>query len=44
MFGKDIGIDLGTVNILVYQKGKGIIINEPSIIVIDEENKKTRKY
>lgn len=44
MFGKDIGIDLGTVNILVYQKGKGIIINEPSIIVIDEENKKTMAY
>ena len=44
MFSKDIGIDLGTVNILVYQKGKGIIINEPSIIVIDEENKKTMAY
>ncbi len=44
MFSKDIGIDLGTVNILVYLKGKGIIINEPSIIVIDQENKRPIAY
>jgi len=35
---KDIGIDLGTANILVYVKGKGIVINEPSVVAI---NKKT---
>ena len=40
MFSKDIGIDLGTVNILIYIKGEGIVLNEPSVIVIDEENKK----
>lgn len=40
MFNKDIGIDLGTVNILVYVKGEGIIVNEPSVIVIDEQTKK----
>lgn len=34
----DIGIDLGTANILVYVKGKGIVINEPTIVAI---NKKT---
>ncbi len=34
----DIGIDLGTANTLVYVKGKGIIINEPSVVAI---NKKT---
>ena len=39
MFGKDIGIDLGTVNILIYVKGEGIVLNEPSVIVIDEETK-----
>lgn len=39
MFGKDIGIDLGTVNILIYIKGEGIVLNEPSVIVIDEESK-----
>lgn len=39
MFAKDIGIDLGTVNILIYIKGEGIVLNEPSVIVIDEENK-----
>lgn len=39
MWGKDIGIDLGTVNILIYIKGEGIVLNEPSVIVIDEEEK-----
>ena len=34
----DIGIDLGTANTLVYVKGKGIIINEPSVVAV---NKKT---
>lgn len=35
MFSKDIGIDLGTANTLVYMKGKGIIIREPSVVAID---------
>lgn len=35
MFTKDIGIDLGTANTLVYLKGKGIIIREPSVVAID---------
>ena len=35
--GKDIGIDLGTANILVMLKGKGIILNEPSVVAIDRE-------
>jgi rod shape-determining protein MreB and related proteins len=32
MFGKAIGIDLGTANVLVYAKGKGIVLNEPSVV------------
>ena len=39
MFSKDIGIDLGTVNVLIYVKGEGIVLNEPSVIVIDEDTK-----
>ena len=39
MLNKDIGIDLGTVNILIYEKGEGIVLNEPSVIVIDEDTK-----
>ena len=31
MFSKDIGIDLGTANILVHVRGKGIVIHEPSV-------------
>ena len=33
--GKDIGIDLGTANTLVMLKGKGVILNEPSVVAID---------
>lgn len=32
---KDIGIDLGTANILVTIKGKGVVLNEPSVVAID---------
>src|SRR6185436_13981982 len=38
-FSKDIGIDLGTANTLVYVKGKGIIINEPSVVAINQKTK-----
>jgi rod shape-determining protein MreB len=34
MFGKQIGIDLGTVNVLVHVKGRGIVLNEPSVVAI----------
>ena len=40
MFNKDIGIDLGTANILIYIKGQGIVLNEPSVVAIDSETKK----
>jgi len=36
-FSKDIGIDLGTANTLVYVKGRGIIINEPSVVAINQK-------
>ena len=39
MLAKDIGIDLGTANVLIYIKGKGIVLNEPSIVVVDTETK-----
>ena len=35
MFNKDIGIDLGTANTLVYVRGKGIVMNEPSVVAVD---------
>ena len=35
MFSKDIGIDLGTANTLVFVKGKGIILREPSVVAVD---------
>ena len=36
IFGQDIGIDLGTATILVYVKGKGIVLREPSVVAIDK--------
>lgn len=40
MFAKDIGIDLGTANVLIYIKGEGIVLNEPSVVAIDTVTKK----
>ncbi len=39
-FSRDMGIDLGTANTLVYVKGKGIIIREPSVVALKERDKK----
>lgn len=38
MFSKDIGIDLGTANTLVFMKGKGIVMREPSVVAVDVRN------
>lgn len=35
MFGRDIGIDLGTANVLIHVKGRGIVLNEPSVVAIE---------
>ncbi len=40
MFAKDIGIDLGTANVLIYVKGQGIVLNEPSVVAMDADTKK----
>ncbi|UJF26253.1 rod shape-determining protein [Planococcus sp. 107-1] len=37
MFSKDIGIDLGTANVLIHVKGKGIVLNEPSVVALDRK-------
>ncbi len=41
---KDIGIDLGTATVLVYVKGRGIVIKEPSVVVIDKNTGKILKF
>uniref|UniRef100_A0A7C5V0E4 Cell shape-determining protein MreB n=1 Tax=Caldicellulosiruptor owensensis TaxID=55205 RepID=A0A7C5V0E4_9FIRM len=38
-FGTDIGIDLGTATVLVYVKGKGIVLREPSVVAIEQTRK-----
>ncbi|MEE1037790.1 MAG: rod shape-determining protein MreB [Eubacterium sp.] len=36
-FTEEVGIDLGTANVLVYIKGKGVVLEEPSVVAVDEE-------
>ena len=36
-FATEVGIDLGTANVLVYIKGKGIVMNEPSVVAINKD-------
>ena len=38
LFGNKLGIDLGTANTLVYVKGKGVVLNEPSVVAVAEED------
>jgi rod shape-determining protein MreB len=40
LFSADIAVDLGTANTLIYMKGKGIVLNEPSIVAFDSTTKK----
>ena len=37
----ELGVDLGTANILVYVRGKGIVLREPSVVAIAAQSKKT---
>lgn len=40
LLSKEIGIDLGTANLLIYVKGEGIVVDEPSVVSIDAETRK----
>ena len=40
LFSTDIGIDLGTANSLVYVKGRGIVLREPSVVAIQTGSKR----
>ena len=40
LMSNDIGIDLGTASILVYIKGKGVVLKEPSVVAIDRDSSK----
>lgn len=42
MFSTDIGIDLGTASVLVYIKGKGVVLKEPSVVAIDRDTDKIK--
>jgi rod shape-determining protein MreB and related proteins len=46
MFGlsRDIGIDLGTANVLVYQRGRGIVLREPSIVAINKHTREAKWF
>ena len=40
LFSNDLAIDLGTANTLVYVKGKGIVLNEPSVVAVQRDERK----
>lgn len=40
MFSKDIGIDLGTANVLIHVKGSGVVLDEPSVVTIESGSKR----
>ena len=42
MIGSDIGIDLGTASVLVYLKGKGVVLKEPSVVAFDRDTNKIK--
>jgi rod shape-determining protein MreB len=43
IFSSDLSIDLGTANTLIYERGQGIVLNEPSVVAIRQENARTAK-
>ena len=43
LFSNDLAIDLGTANTCVYMKGKGIVLNEPSVVAVRKDGKGTSK-
>ena len=42
-FSNDLAIDLGTANTLVYMKGKGVVLNEPSVVAVSKDSRGTKK-
>ena len=42
MIGTDIGIDLGTASVLVYVRGKGVVLKEPSVVAFDRDTNKIK--
>ncbi|MDT3428039.1 rod shape-determining protein MreB [Paenibacillus forsythiae] len=40
MLSKDIGIDLGTANVLIHVKGKGVVLDEPSVVTLESDTKR----
>ena len=43
IFSSDLAIDLGTANTLVYARGKGIVVNEPSIVAINKNTARSKR-
>ncbi|MBQ5903154.1 MAG: rod shape-determining protein [Alistipes sp.] len=40
MFSNDLGVDLGTSNVLIYADGKGLVVREPSVVAVDKNTGK----
>ena len=42
LFSYDLGVDLGTANVLIYADGKGLVVREPSVVALDKNTGKIR--
>ena len=40
LFSNDLGVDLGTSNVLIYAEGKGLVVREPSVVAVDKNTGK----
>ena len=40
LFSNDLGVDLGTDNVLIYSEGKGVVVREPSVVAVDKNTGK----
>ena len=43
-FSHDLGIDLGTANVLIYVDGKGVVVREPSVVAVDKNTGKSFRW
>ncbi len=43
LFNYEIGIDIGTVNTVIYMKSKGVVVNEPSVVAVRNIDRKGQK-
>ena len=44
LFSNDLGVDLGTSNVLIYAEGKGLVVREPSVVAVDKIPERSSRW